>query len=201
MSFFEDFTIEDFKLYHVYTSIFTFNEDYLPYSAGTTYNVNDDVYTTQFKTYKSLINTNTQPLTDISAWEQTSVQDVVFDEFITKGLEYGVNSISHVFNNLNDTDSRKRDAFMLLSGHWLENLLKTRTGSGNGQFIKEGGVVSSASDGQNSFSLRQFTNEVYENNLELLNTVNGRKYLELLKIQQIRVPLHINGDQSNVFDL
>lgn len=203
MSFFDTITIQDFKDYYEITGAFNFNE-FSKWDALVTYNINNQVYYTNYKIYTSLQNSNLGNIPKItpSFWSKDN-QDlypfIVFDEFITKGFDSAKSTISFVFNKLKDTDPCKKNGFLLLAGHFLQLILNERAGMDNAA-ITPAGMISSES--ANGVSVN-FTQMIENKNLFtqfLLQTTHGRRYLELLNAKYISRPIVVQPINDFSYD-
>lgn len=149
-SFFDTITIEDFKTYFSIRKAFAFNTTPL-WDDQITYNINAKVHSSLFDIYTSLIENNTEPLTDATAWELQFSSFTVFDEFIQEAFNEAKSKISNWINKLANTDARKKQAYLLLSAHCLQLLLQQREAIESTNAYTSGGFI--ASESANGVSL------------------------------------------------
>lgn len=190
-SFFDTITNNDFIDYYSLTNSFNFNE-FPKWDILTNYNQDDRVYYTNYKIYQSLQNLNigNNPKTALTYW-QLDNQDlypfIVFDEFITKALEQAKGIIARVFSQMQDTNPIKKEAFLLLAGHYLQLLLNQRAGIDNSA-LTDAGMISSESANGVSVSFTQLQEHKDFFTQSLIRTIYGRQYLELYRANYIPVP-------------
>lgn len=179
-SFYDTITIDDFKTYFSMRKAFAFNTTPL-WDAQTTYSTNDKVHNAFFDIYISLINNNTQPLTNSTAWQIQEYDVSVFDEFITDSFQQAKSFISVYITDLKDADLRKKTAFLLLTAHLLQLLLNERGGVQSNNAYTSGGFI--ASESANGVSLSYSRPETFDELTASLSTTKfGIDYLAINKM-------------------
>ena len=203
MSFFDSITIQDFKNYYEITGSFNFNE-FPKWDASVTYSLDNKTYYTNYKIYTSLqgSNLNNIPKMTPSFWSEDN-QDlypfIVFDEFITKALTDAKSTISFVFNKMKNSDSSKTKSFMLLAGHYLQLILNERIGVDNSAITPAGLISSESANGVSvSFAQTDANNNLFTQ--FLLQTTQGRQYLELLDAKYVSHPIIVQPINDFSYD-
>jgi hypothetical protein len=189
-SYFDTVTIEDFKTYFSIRRAFTFNTTPL-WDSQVPYEISFKVHSNTFEIYTSLIANNTQPLTDNTAWELQVDSLTVFDEFIQEGFNESKSKMSYWINDLPDTDSRKKQAYLLLSAHCLQLLLQQRDGIESTNAYTSGGFLASESANGVSLSYAR-PNSFTEATAWLTSTSFGIEYNAINKQVYIPAPFTVN---------
>lgn len=167
----ENVTVEQFKEY------FMRDFPFLPlYQEGKTYFIDDIVYV-EPNFYKSLINNNTQPVTDTEAWDVTKgdIYNYVTDADIQKAMSQAIVTANPAFGA---DDTEKINIYLHLVAFYLVMDLRNASSGVNGTFS---GYVASKSVGDVSESY-SFPTWLMNNPLYGIYSQNGygMKYLSLI---------------------
>lgn len=194
-SFYETITIQDFKNYFGMRRAFTFNTIPL-WVSGNTYSTNEQVYNSYlFDIYTSLVDNNTQPLSNVSAWEK---QDpllssfLVFDEFIEEAFKEAQSKINKWFNALKDTDLKKKEGYLLLTAHCLTLLLRAREQLESESADTSGGFIASESANGVSISYASPSQDITAYTYWIKSTSYGISYNALSQSVYLPAPITIN---------
>ena len=187
-NFFESITIQDFKNYFAIRKAFTFNTAPLwNNTSATPYTIDDKVYDSNFDIYTSLVDSNTQPLTNTTSWAVEKYTFLVFDEFITEAFTEALSKISAGINKLPNTDARKKEAYLLLSAHCLLLLLQEREQMESSIAFSSSGFVGSESANGVSVSYAK-PNDFTLSDAWFASTQYGIKYSVISKQVTINAP-------------